>query len=130
MKTIRKQLYEIIFEADTFAGKAFDLILLFAILFSIACVMIESVPSLEQTYSYQLKVAEWIITGIFSIEYILRIWVVKRARVYIFSFYGIIDFFALLPSYLALFITGTHGLVVIRALRLLRVFRILKLSEQ
>ncbi len=129
MKSIRNKLYEIIFEADTFAGKAFDLLLLIAILFSIACVMIESVPSLEAAYSYQLKVAEWIITIIFSIEYILRIWVVRKAKTYLFSFYGIIDFLALLPSYLALFITGTHGLVVIRALRLLRVFRILKLNR-
>ncbi len=129
MKSIREKLYEIIFEADTFAGKAFDVLLLIAILFSIACVMIESVPSLEAAYSSQLKIAEWIITAIFTIEYILRIWVVRRAKVYLFSFYGIIDFLALLPSYLALFITGTHGLVVIRALRLLRVFRILKLNR-
>ncbi len=126
---IRKKLYEIIFEADTFAGKAFDVLLLFAILFSIACVMLESVPSFEQAYTYQLKIAEWIITIIFSIEYILRIWVVRKAKTYLFSFYGIIDFLALLPSYLALFITGTHGLIVIRALRLLRVFRILKLNR-
>ncbi len=129
MQSVRKQLYEIIFEADTVAGKTFDVLLLVAILFSIGCVMIESVPSLEQTYSHQLKVAEWGVTAVFSLEYILRIWVVKKAKNYLFSFYGIIDFLALLPSYLAVFITGTHGLIVIRALRLLRVFRILKLNR-
>lgn len=129
MSPIRNHLYEVIFEADTRAGKLFDVGLLVVILFSIACVMIESVASIEATYHNQLKIAEWIVTAIFSIEYIMRIWVVRRPKVYIFSFYGIIDLLALLPSYLTLFITGTHGLVVIRALRLLRVFRILKLNR-
>ncbi|MFA8434050.1 MAG: ion transporter [Marinifilaceae bacterium] len=129
MSQLKSRLYEIIFEADTRAGKIFDLLLLIIILLSILFVMIESVPSIEQTHKEFLKIAEWIITIIFTLEYFLRIWIVKRSRAYIFSFYGIIDLLAILPSYLGLFFVGTQGLMVIRALRLLRVFRILKLNR-
>ncbi|NOU58901.1 ion transporter [Marinifilum caeruleilacunae] len=129
MLPIRQRLYEVIFEADTKIGKFFDLSLLIVILLSILFVMLESVPSIENKYHDILKIAEWIITIIFSIEYIVRIWIVRHPRKYIFSFYGMIDLLSVLPSYLALVFAGTQGLMVIRALRLLRVFRILKLNR-
>lgn len=92
-------------------------------------VMLESVPSINHEYRQLLHIMEWLITIVFSIEYLLRIYVVKKPIRYIFSFYGIIDLLAVLPTYLSLIIVGSHSLVVIRAIRLLRVFRILKLSR-
>ncbi len=129
MRSIRQKIYEIIFEADTPAGKAFDVSLLVVIVISVALVVLESVPSISNNYQHLLKVLEWIITFIFSIEYILRIAIVKKPFRYIFSFYGIIDFLSVIPTYLGLFIIGSHSLVVIRILRLLRIFRILKLTR-
>ena len=126
---IKAKLYEIIFESDTKAGKLFDVLLLVVIVLSIILVMLESVPSIENQYHFLLKFLEWSITLIFSLEYCLRIWIVSKAKTYVFSFYGIIDFLSIIPSYLGLFIVGTHGLMVIRALRLLRIFRILKLNR-
>ncbi|HKJ40579.1 MAG TPA: ion transporter [Sunxiuqinia sp.] len=128
-KNVRNRLYEIIFEADTQKGKLFDVVLLIIILMSILMVMLESVTTINQEYSQLLHVMEWVITIIFSVEYLLRIYVVKKPFRYIFSFYGIIDLLAVLPTYLSLVIVGSHSLVVIRALRLLRVFRIFKLSR-
>lgn len=127
--TIKAKLYEIIFESDTKAGKLFDVLLLAVIVLSILLVMLESVPSIENEYHSLLKFLEWSITLIFSLEYCLRIWIVSKPKTYIFSFYGMIDFLSILPSYLGLFFVGTHGFMVIRALRLLRVFRILKLNR-
>ena len=127
--TIKSKLYEIIFESDTKSGKLFDVLLLAVIVLSIILVMLESVPSIEKEYVGLLKIMEWSITIIFSLEYCMRIWIVAKPRIYIFSFYGVIDFLSILPSYLGLFFVGTHGLMVIRALRLLRVFRILKLNR-
>jgi voltage-gated potassium channel len=129
MKNIREHLYEIIFEADTKAGKFFDLALLIIILISVALVMLESVPEIQQNNRQILKISEWAITVIFTIEYILRITIIKKPFKYIFSFYGIIDFLSVIPTYLGLLIFGSHSLVVIRVLRLLRVFRILKLTR-
>lgn len=127
--TTKAKLYDIIFESDTKAGKLFDVILLVVIVLSILLVMLESVPSIEDQFRSLLNLMEWSITLIFSLEYCLRIWIVSKPKTYIFSFYGIIDFLAILPSYLGLFFVGTHGFMVIRALRLLRVFRILKLNR-
>lgn len=129
MNTLKDQLYEIIFEADTRIGKLFDVSLLIVILLSILLVILESVPSIERDYHLLLKISEWIITGIFTLEYILRIWIIAKPKVYIFSFYGIIDLLSVLPTYLGLVLVSTHGFMVIRALRLLRVFRILKLNR-
>lgn len=129
MKPIKETLYEIIFEADTKAGKLFDIVLLVVILISVVLVMLESVPSIALKYLHILKILEWIITIIFTIEYILRIAIVKKPISYIFSFYGIIDFLSVIPTYLSLIIIGTQSLIVIRVLRLLRVFRILKLTR-
>lgn len=126
---LKRRLYEIIFEADTPAGKLFDIALLIIILLSVAMVMLESIPSIDRQYHSLLRISEWAITVIFSVEYLLRIWVVKRPLKYIFSFYGIIDFLSVVPTYLSLIFIGGHSLVVIRILRLLRVFRILKLNR-
>jgi len=126
---IRKRLYEIIFEADTRAGKLFDIILLVLIIISIILVMLESVKDINNRFAGELKLAEWIITVFFTLEYLLRIYVVNKPVKYIRSFFGIIDLLSILPSFLDLLITGAGGLMVIRAIRLLRIFRILKLSR-
>lgn len=128
--TWKRKLHEIIYEADTPAGKWFDIILLLLILTSIAIVMLESIEEIGNNYTYELNLAEWIITILFTLEYIARIIVIKKPSEYIFSFYGIIDFFSTIPKYLSLIFVGTTGaLVALRALRLLRVFRILKLAR-
>jgi len=129
MKKSRDQLYEIIFEADTPTGKIFDIILLVVILISVALVMLESVPSIQANHRQFLKLSEWIITIIFTLEYALRLLIVRKPWRYVFSFYGIIDFLSVIPTYLGLIITGSHNLMVIRVLRLLRIFRILKLTR-
>ncbi|MFV0591852.1 MAG: ion transporter [Draconibacterium sp.] len=129
MNKTREKLYEIIFEADTPAGKLFDVVLLVIILISVALVMLESVPGIRTNYRPALHIMEWTITGIFTLEYLLRIAIVRKPFRYIFSFYGIIDFLSVIPTYVGLFVLGSHSLVVIRILRMLRVFRILKLSR-
>lgn len=108
-------------------GKLFDVVLLFFIIMSILLVMLESVGEFNMKYHRFLVIGEWIITILFSIEYIARIITVKRPASYIFSFYGIIDFLSTIPMYLSYFVTGSSVLLAVRALRLLRVFRILKL---
>ena len=107
----RDKLHEIIYEADTPAGKLFDVILLIAILASIVLVMLESITSFDQKYHTFLDVSEWIITILFSIEYIARIVSVRKPFRYIFSFYGVIDLLSTIPKYISLFLAGTHALV-------------------
>jgi voltage-gated potassium channel len=126
---IRSRLHEIIFEADTFEGKLFDVILLILIVISIIVVMFETVTSIDKDYHKILVLIEWIVTILFTIEYIFRILTVYKPVKYIFSFFGIIDLLAILPTYLSLFIVGTQYLMIIRALRLLRMFRILKMGN-
>lgn len=121
------KIHEIIYEADTKTGKLFDVILLLAIIASIVLVMLESVKGLDAKYHTFFNVSEWVITILFTIEYITRIISVKQPKKYIFSFFGIIDLLSTIPKYLSLIIGGAHALVALRALRLLRVFRILKL---
>ncbi len=125
----RFKLHEIIYEADTTAGKLFDLVLLIFILASVLLVMLESVSSLDAKYHTFFDIAEWVITILFSLEYIGRIIAIKKPSKYIFSFYGIIDLLSTIPKYLSLLFVGTHALVALRALRLLRIFRILKLAR-
>ncbi|MGB1102702.1 MAG: ion transporter [Crocinitomicaceae bacterium] len=125
----QKKLHVVIFEADTKAGKQFDWILLGAILLSILVVMLESVPEYAEAYGTWFTGIEWGLTILFSIEYMLRILSVKRPVTYILSFYGLVDLMSIVPTYLGLFFTGTHSLAIIRSLRLLRVFRILKLGK-
>ena len=123
------KLHDIIYEADTKEGKWFDIVLIITILISIILVMLESVESFDTKYHNFLNISEWIITILFSIEYIARIVTIRKPSSYIFSFYGIIDFLATIPKYVSLIFVGTHALVALRALRLLRVFRILKLAR-
>ena len=125
----KEKLHEIIYEADTPAGKLFDIILLLLIITSIILVMLESVTSFADQHLEFLDIAEWIITILFTIEYIARVIVVNQPKKYIFSFYGIVDFLSTIPKYLSFFILGSHSLIALRALRLMRVFRILKLAR-
>ena len=123
------KLHEIIFGANTKIGKLFDVVLFYVIIASIILVMLESVRQLDARFHTLFKVLEWIITILFSIEYIARIITIKTPRKYIFSFYGIIDLLSTIPMYLSFVFVGSHSLVALRALRLLRVFRILKLAR-
>ena len=125
----QQKLHEIIYEADTPAGKLFDVILLIVIIASIVFVMLESVKSIDNKYHNFLNISEWVITILFTIEYIARIVSVKKPLKYITSFYGIIDLLSTIPKYLSILFVGSHHLVALRALRLLRVFRILKLAR-
>ena len=125
----KRELHEIIYYADTPNGKLFDLILLITILASIVLVMLESIDSINDSYGTFLNISEWIITGLFTLEYILRIIAIKKPLKYIFSFYGIIDLLSTIPKYLSLIFIGSHHFAALRALRLLRVFRILKLTR-
>ena len=127
--SLKHRLHEIIYEADTRGGKLFDVILLIAILASILFVMLESVQSIDEKYGSFLDVAEWVITILFSLEYVLRIVTVKKPWKYIFSFYGIIDLLSTIPKYVSLILIDSHNLAVLRALRLLRIFRILKIAR-
>lgn len=127
--TLKEKLYEIIFEADTRAGKIFDVALIILILISIIIVMLDSMPAISETYHIHLYISEWVVTILFTLEYFARIYIVKKPRNYIFSFYGIIDLLTILPTYISLVISGGQSLIVIRAIRLLRVFRILKLGR-
>ena len=128
-KNWKNKLYEIIYEADTPAGKFFDVVLLIFILASIILVMLESVSWIDDKYHNALYIGEWIVTILFSIEYIARVITVNKPKKYIFSFYGIIDFLSTIPMYLSFLFVGGHALVALRALRLLRVFRILKIAR-
>ena len=102
----RKRLHTIIFEADTPAGRAFDLILLVAILVSVTTVMLESVEELGQRYGYEFHVIEWVMTVLFTIEYALRLYCVRKPMSYARSFYGVVDIVSILPTYLSLFFSG------------------------
>lgn len=124
----RLRLYIIIFEADTPAGRRFDLLLIAAILFSILVVMIDSVHSLSQRYGAVLDALEWALTLLFTAEYLMRMACVRNPLRYATSFFGIIDLLSVLPTYLAFFVPEAHLLLDIRILRLLRIFRILKLT--
>ena len=124
----KRELYQIIFEADTRAGKQFDLGLLIVIALSCFVIMMESVARFDR-YARLFVALEWIFTILFTIEYSLRILVVNRKSRYIFSFFGIIDLLSILPTYLGLIFSGAQVLGVIRILRLLRIFRILKLAQ-
>ena len=125
----RNTLYVIIFEAESPAGKLFDEILILAILLSIIVVMLDSVSSFAAIYGDLFYTLEWIFTILFTVEYFLRLICVGRPSRYATSFFGIIDLLAILPTYLSLMLPGSQYLVVIRSLRLLRVFRVLKLAQ-
>lgn len=125
----RFRLHEIIFETDTPAGKAFDVALLVAIVLSVMAAVLESVRSIRSDYGPTLLLIEWFFTVLFTIEYVLRLVCVGRPLAYARSFFGVVDLLAILPTYLSLGVAGAHSLIVIRALRLLRIFRVLKLAQ-
>lgn len=125
--SLKKQIFIIIFGTHTPAGKLFDIILLILISISVLAVMLESVHYIQSTYGHLLRIIEWVVTILFTIEYVTRIIVVSRPKRYIFSFLGAIDLLAILPTFLSLIVASSQGLVIIRALRLLRVFRVLKM---
>jgi len=129
LSPFQAKLYRIIFEADTPAGKRFDIWLFLMIMASVVTVFLESIPSLGEQYSRLFYTLEWIFTIFFTIEYILRIYCALVPMRYIRSFYGVIDLLAILPTYLSLIIPGSQVGAVIRILRLLRVFRIFKLHS-
>jgi voltage-gated potassium channel len=126
---MRERLHTIVFGTSTRAGKNFDLILLILILSSVLVVLLESVPKWRALYGEQFFIIEWGFTIIFSIEYIMRIIISPKPLRYIFSFWGLVDLAAIIPTFLSPFVSGYHSLVAIRALRLLRIYRILKLSR-
>lgn len=125
----QRKVQEVIYGTETPAGKAFDIILLIVILISIIVVMLESIKDLNALYSLTFYSIEWIVTALFTIEYILRIASLEKPLTYIFSFMGVVDLLSLLPTYLGLFVDGTESLMVIRSIRFLRVFRVLRLSR-
>lgn len=125
----QRKLYQTIFEADTRAGRNFDLVLLAAILLSILAVMLESVESIRAAHGTWLKGLEWGFTLLFTVEYVLRLLCVKRPARYAANFFGAVDFLAVVPTYLALLFSASQPFLVVRVIRLLRVFRILKLRR-
>ncbi|AHJ96049.1 ion transporter [Hymenobacter swuensis] len=125
----KQRVYKVVFESDTRAGRNFDVALLVAIVLSVVAVMLESVQSLSAQYGTFLRAVEWVFTGLFLLEYIVRLLVVRRPLSYVFSLLGIIDFLAIVPTLASLLMFGSRYLIVIRTLRLLRVFRIFKLGQ-
>ena len=125
----RLRLHELIFEADTPAGKFFDIALILAIILSIIAVIFDSVAEVRNEHGQLLNVIEWIFTILFTIEYGLRIISLGQPWRYIRSFYGLVDLIAILPTYISMFVPGSQYLMVIRVLRLLRIFRVLKLAQ-
>lgn len=129
MKAWQQKIHEVIFGYHTLAGRVFDISLLIAIVTSVLIVMLESVNEIHAHYGPELRMIEWVFTFLFSVEYLARILSSPRPIKYVTSFMGIIDLLSLIPTYLSFFIVGTHSLSVIRSFRLIRVFRILKLTH-
>ncbi len=126
---LRERIRYVIFEHDTPPAKAFDVALMAVIVFSVLLVMLETVEEIEARYGTTLLVLEWIVTILFTLEYIARLWTVDRKWRYARSFFGVVDLLAILPVYLSLILPGAQSLLVIRSLRLLRVFRVFKMAH-
>ncbi|PKV75473.1 ion transporter [Pontibacter ramchanderi] len=127
--SLKRRLYSIIFEAETPAGRAFDVVLLILIMASVVVVSLESVVSFRRSYLHVFQALEWTFTILFTIEYLLRIYSSAKPIRYIFSFFGIIDLLAIIPTYLSLFVLGSQYLLVIRVFRLLRIARVFRLTR-
>nr|WP_319535134.1 ion transporter [uncultured Vibrio sp.] len=129
MKThsLKNTLYVTIFGTHTKAGRTFDIVLIIAILSSLAVLVLDSIPTVQAEWAKELKYLEYTFTGLFTIEYLLRLYCSPKPAAYAKSFYGIVDLLAILPTYLVLFFPSASFMGVIRALRVLRIFRILKL---
>ncbi len=129
LEKTKQELQRIFFDSDTKEGRLFDIVLLFLIMSSVLTVIVESVQIYSIRYRYVFIVLEWFFTGIFALEYILRIFCSKNSIKYIKSPLGIVDLVSVLPSFLLIFFSGLNSLLVIRSLRILRVFRIFKLTQ-
>ena len=127
--SVRQRLHEIIFEADTAAGKLFDVSLILCIIVSVVLVMLDSVSAIRASWGKALYIAEWFFTILFTIEYFLRLYSVGRPIKYATSFFGVIDLLAIMPTYFSVILPGSQYLLVIRILRVLRIFRVLKLFQ-
>jgi voltage-gated potassium channel len=125
----RNKWAEVIFGHEPGPGRLYDVTLIALILLSVLSVLLESVRSIREAYGFYLRVAEWIFTALFTVEYAARLLAARSARRYAVSFFGVVDLLAIAPVYLSVFFSLTHSFTVIRSLRLLRVFRILKLTE-
>ena len=128
-KTWRARLHEIIFEADTRSGKSFDVVLIVCILLSVSVVMLDSVEDVSKKYHALLMSCEWTFTVLFTIEYVFRLFSVGKPLRYATSFFGVVDLLAILPTYLSPLLQGSEAFVVVRLLRTLRIFRVLKLVQ-
>ncbi|MCK0136720.1 ion transporter [Arenibacter sp. S6351L] len=126
-KSWKNKIHEVIYGTHTPAGRLFDILLLILIVYSVIIVMLESIPTFDEKHHKFLNYSEWVVTILFSIEYILRIISINRPKKYIFSFFGIVDLLSTIPKYLSLLFVGSQYITAFRILRLLRVFRILKL---
>ena len=124
---LKNKIYKIIFESDTPAGKGFDLLLIVSILLSVVVVMLDSIHDYSSRFGETLYIMEWFFTLVFTIEYFLRIYCIGKPVMYIRSFFGVIDFLSIIPTYISIFLPASRYLSVIRILRVLRIFRILKL---
>lgn len=124
---LRSELYRIIFGTDTPAGQRFDMCLIYAILISVFAVILDTVDSLHSQFATGFVFLEWLFTGLFTLEYMLRIYCSPNRKKYLFSFYGIVDLISIIPSYLGLIFVGAQYLLIIRLIRVLRIFRVLKL---
>lgn len=127
-RTTRERVHDVIFGHESIAGRAFDVILMWLIIASVAVVLLESVASIRDAFGPWFRAAEWGFTLVFTIEYGLRLWCAPNARAYARSFFGVVDLVAILPTYLSLLLPGGQALLTVRAIRLLRVFRVLKLA--
>ena len=127
--SLRDRLFVIIFEADTRSGRLFDQLLILTILLSLMVIMLDSVEEIATEYASVFSALEWFFTGLFSLEYLMRLYAAKRRWRYATSFYGVVDLLAILPTYLALVSPELNALMTVRTLRLLRVFRVFKLTE-
>ncbi|GAB4183142.1 MAG: ion transporter [Calditrichia bacterium] len=127
--SLKAKIHEIIFEADTFWGKLFDVLLIASILISVLVVMLDSVKEFNQQFGHVFYLLEWVFTILFTIEYVLRLYSVGRPLAYARSFFGIIDLLAIIPTYFSIVFPGSQYFIVIRILRVLRIFRVLKLVQ-
>ncbi len=126
---LRRRLFEVVFHADTRPGRTFDVVLIVAILASVAVVMLDSVATVRTGREEAFAVAEWFFTTLFTAEYLLRLWIVRRPLRYARSFFGVVDLLSILPTYISLLVPGAQVLLSVRILRVLRIFRVLKLAN-
>jgi voltage-gated potassium channel len=124
---LQRKTYEVIFGTGIGPGRNFDLLLIFAILLSVAVVLLDSIPRYHDLYGELFSRIEWAFTALFTVEYGVRLWCSPNRKRYALSGFGIIDLLAVLPTYLAFYLPGTGSLLVVRLIRILRIFRILRL---